>query len=239
MKKNMYTRITLVLFIIGLMIAVQYNTIQQPAERDTRDIWDIREELSMEKQRHSTLLEEIRSLHEVVDRYEQSEKTSLQAALSETVNRLQTQAGLTKVVGPGLILRIEAAPELIEMGYVIREISPDLLTQLLNELFKNNAIDVAIDGNRVVQTTAIRDINGRTTVNSVPISSLPFEIYVGTSSFKEAQKMYNSLQASSLVDSFYLDNFNLVIEEPMTQLTISAFDQPLTNDYLTEVEKGE
>ncbi len=125
------------------------------------------------------------------------------------------------------------------MGYEIKEISPDLLTQLLNALFKNNAASVSLDGNRVVQTTAIRDINGKTTVNSVPLSSPPLEIYVGTSSYKEAQKMYNSLQASTFIDSFYLDNFNLIIGEPTEHLTIPAFDQPLTNDYLTEVEKGE
>lgn len=227
------------LFIIGLMIAVQYNTIKQPAERDTRDIWAIREELAEEKQRHSALLAEIRSLNEVVGRYEQSEKANLQSALNETLNRLKLQAGLKEITGPGVILRVEPAPELVEMGYEIKEISPDLLTQLLNALFKNNAASVSIDGNRVVQTTAIRDINGKTTVNSVPLSSPPFEIYVGTSSIKEAQKMYNSLQASTFIDSFYLDNFNLMIEEPTDHLTLPAFDQPLTNDYLTEVEKGE
>lgn len=239
LQRNMYTRITFVLFIIGLMIAVQYNTIQKPAERDTRDIWAIREELALEKQRHSALLAEIRSLHEVVDRYEQSEKVNQQAALNETLNRLRLQAGLTEIMGPGVRLRVEPAPELIEMGYEIKEISPDLLTQLLNALFKNDATSVSIDGNRVVQTTAIRDINGKTTVNSIPLSSPSFKIEVGTSDFKAAQKLYNSLQASTFIDSFYLDNFNLVIEEPTEQLQIPAFDQPLTNDYLTEVKKGD
>ncbi|WP_249664287.1 DUF881 domain-containing protein, partial [Lysinibacillus sp. D4B1_S16] len=82
-------------------------------------------------------------------------------------------------------------------GYDIKEVSPDLLTQLLNTLFKNDATSVSIDGNRVVQTTAIRDINGKTTVNSVPLSSPKFDIYVGTSDYKAAQKMYNLLQAST------------------------------------------
>lgn len=235
----MYTRITIVLFIIGLMIAVQYNTMQKPAERDTRDIWAIREELAQEKQRHSTLLAEIRSLQEVVGRYEQSEKVNQQAALTETFNRLKLQAGLTEVKGPGVILQVEPAAELIAMGYEIKEISPDLLTQLLNELFKNDATSVSIDGNRVVQTTAIRDINGRTTVNSLPLSSSSFVIYVGTSDFKAAQKMYNSLQASTFIDSFYLDNYKLGIGEPIEHLQIPAFDQPLTNDYLAEVKKGD
>jgi len=76
-------------------------------------------------------------------------------------------------------------------------------------------------------------------VNSIPLSSPTFEIHVGTSNYKAAQKLYNSLQASTFVDSFYLDNFNLVIEEPTEQLQIPAFDQPLTNDYLAEVKKGD
>lgn len=235
----MYTRITLVLFIIGLMMSVQYNTIRQPAERDTRDIWAIREELSEEKKQHSALLAEIRSLNAVVDRYEQSEETNKQAVLSETVESLKQQAGLTEVIGPGVILRINPAQELVAMGYDIEEISPDLLIQLTNALFKYGATNVAIDGKRIVHTTAIRDINGKTTVNSVPLSSPPFEIYVGTNSYKEAEKVYNSVQASTFIDSFYLDNFNLIIEEPTDELTIPAFENSLTNDYLTEAKKGE
>ena len=52
------------------------------------------------------------------------------------MNRLKLQAGLTEVIGPGVVLRVEPAPELIEMGYEIKEISPDLLTQLLNTLLR-------------------------------------------------------------------------------------------------------
>lgn len=239
LKKNMYTRITIVLFIIGLMMAIQYNSIRKPAERDTRDIWAIREELSEEKKQHSALLAEIRSLNDVVSRYEQSEETNMQVVLSETVESLKQQAGLTDIIGPGVTLRINPAQELVEMGYTIEEISPDLLIQLTNALFKYGATVVAIDGNRIVHTTAIRDINGKTTVNSVPLSSPPFEIHVGTNSYKDAKKVYNSIQASSFIDSFYLDNFNLIIEEPTDELTIPAFENSLTNDYLTEAKKGE
>ena len=220
-------------------MAVQYNTIRKPAERDTRDIWAIREELSEEKKRHSALLAEIRSLNDIVNRYEQSEETNRQVVLSETVESLKQHAGLTTITGPGVTLRINSAPELVAMGYDIEEMSPDLLIQLTNALFKYGATNVAIDGNRIVHTTAIRDINGETTVNSVPLSSPPFEIYVGTNSYKDAKKMYNSVQASSFIDSFYLDNFSLIIEEPTDELTMPAFENSLTNDYLTEAKKGE
>lgn len=227
------------LFIIGIMMAVQYNTIQKPTERDTRDVWALREELSEEKKRHSTLLAEIRTLTEVVNRYEQSADENPKVVIGETIERLKGQAGLSTITSPGVKIRIEPAQELIEMGYEVKELSPDLLIQITNALFKSEAINVSIGGNRVVQTTAIRDINGETTVNGEPLNSPPFDILVGTESYDAAKQIYNSLQASTLADSFYLDNFDLIIEEPTDQLTITAFDNPLTNDYLTEVKKGE
>ncbi|CAM5180357.1 Cell division protein DivIB [Lysinibacillus sphaericus] len=48
------------------------------------------------------------------------------------------------------------APGKSMWGFTVKEISPDLLTQLLNELFKYDAASVAIDGSRIVHTTAIR-----------------------------------------------------------------------------------
>ena len=217
------------------MIAVQYNTVKQkPTERDTRDLWEIREELAKEKKQHSNLLEEIRSSNEVIQKYEATESTSPEIALNETINNLKHQIGLTEVVGPGLTIRIELAEELILMGYEIEEVSPDLLVQLINEIFMYNGIYMEIDGTRVVQTTAIRDINGQTTVNSIPLRTPPIEIRVGTSSFENAQKLYNHLMASSFMDSFYLDNFKLSINEPIERLKIKAYDNVLKNSYLTE-----
>lgn len=239
MKKRMYIRITLVLFILGFMIAVQYNTVQNPAERDTRDIWAIREELAEEKQRHSALLGEIRSFNEVVQKYEVNESESPEIILKETVDTLRMQAGLTDILGPGLTIRVKPSEELVALGFPIEEVSPDLLNQLINDIFMNNGVNIGIDGNRIVQTTAIRDINGRTTVNSMPLSKPPFDIHVGTSTFEHAQKLYNYLLASTFNDSFYLDNFKLMIEEPTDRLNIKAFDGELKNDYLIEEVKGD
>ena len=50
-EKSEYNwKFAIVLLIVGFMIAIQYNTMKSPEERDTRDIWAIRHELSTEKQ---------------------------------------------------------------------------------------------------------------------------------------------------------------------------------------------
>ena len=70
MKKIISFRFSLILFIIGLMTAIQYNTLNEPNSRDTRDVWEVRQELSREKQLHSELLSEIGLLSETLSKYE-------------------------------------------------------------------------------------------------------------------------------------------------------------------------
>ena len=65
MKKK-YVNITIVSFIIGFMLFVQYNTVQDPTIRDTKDIWEIRNDLLEEQKRHSNLLTSIKDVNEKI-----------------------------------------------------------------------------------------------------------------------------------------------------------------------------
>lgn len=239
MNKKIVTRITIVSFIVGLMIAVQYNTVQNPTTRDTRDIWAIRQELSEEKKRHSELLSEIGTYNDLIKEYENNEKEQQANLLENTVEELNEQVGLTSVTGPGVILKISPALELINSGYSVENISPDLLIRLVNEIYHYNGLYVEIDGQRLTHTSAIRDINGETTVNSVPIRNTNVEIKVITDSYEKAEKLYGYLFASTFKDDFYLDNLNLSISKAQSEITISPYDGKLPNQYLVEDNKGE
>ncbi|RUL55902.1 MULTISPECIES: DUF881 domain-containing protein [Lysinibacillus] len=239
MDKKVITRITVVSFIVGVMIAVQYNTVQMPTTRDTRDIWEIRQELSEEKKRHSELLSEIATLSSVVEEYENNDTESQAQILKDTVEELKQRAGLSSITGPGVVLNIVPAAELLEMGFQIEPISPNLLIRLVNEIYRYNGHFIEIDGQRLVHTSAIRDINGKTTVNGVPIDSTNIDIYIITENFEKAEKLYSYLFASAFRDDFYLDNLSLVINEAQPSITVSAYDGNLSNTYLVENDKGE
>lgn len=239
MNKKVVTRMTIVSFIVGVMIAVQYNTVQNPTERDTRDIWEIRQELSEEKKRQSELLAEILTLKGVVEEYENSNSDNQGQVLHNTVEELKRKAGLSSVSGPGLIVNILPSIELVELGYQIEPISPDLLIRLINEIFRFQGLYIEVDGQRVVHTTAIRDINGSTTVNGIPISKTDVEIRVITENYEKAEKLYNYLYASTLKDAFYIDNLNLEIYEAQNEVTVSAYDVNLSNTYLVEDKEGD
>jgi len=230
-------RFTIILLIIGLMVSIQFNTIKTPQSRDTRDVWEIRRELSKEMQLHSELLKEIRSANETLGKYENIQSESPEEALRETVMNLREAAGLTEFTGPGLVMVIRPSIESMATGAGIATISPELLNRLLNEINRYRNQAVGIDERRLIPFSAIRDINGETTVNGLPVRTPPFEIKVGTGTMEEARQLYNALHASNIADDFFIDNLTLDIKEPVSQLNIPAYDQPIENKFLFEAEK--
>lgn len=239
MKYKRISRFTLILFIIGFMLAIQYNTIQNPTERDTRDVWEIRKELTSEKQYHSGLLTRIREADQLAEQYEESNLERPERLVEESILQLKNQIGLTQYVGPGIVIHVEPSAEAIAFGYPISEISPELLVRFVNEMNRFSAKAIEIDDKRLIYSSAIRDINGRTSINTLPIRTAPFDIKIGTDSIETAEKMIGQIQASGLSDDFYIDNLQLTIEEPLNELTISAYDQPIEVKYLTEWKDGE
>ncbi|MFF5993224.1 DUF881 domain-containing protein [Lysinibacillus sp. KU-BSD001] len=238
MTRKMYIHITLISFIIGLMLAVQYNTVQSPEKKETTDVWEIRQDLSDEKKLHSELLTNIRQAQDIVRKYEDKELGDPEAILAQTVEDLQEAAGLKEVTGPGITISITPSPELIAFGYEINEISPSLLIRLVNDIYRYKGHYIELNGQRVIHSSAIRDINGKTTVGSVPIGKTNVEMIVITETEEEAAKLYNHLMASSFMDEFFIDNMMLTVEQPETTLTVRATDMDIRNTYLTE-HKGD
>lgn len=236
MKKKVFSRFTMILFVIGLMTAIQFNTINEPDSRDTRDVWEIRQELSREKQLHSELLSEIDTLDETLEKYQESESDSPEQALQETVETLRKEAGLTELTGPGLRIAIEPSPEAVATGQNIEQISPALLIRFVNEINRFNEIDLTIDGKRLINTSPIRDINGRTTVNGQPIGTPPLELTIVAGTFENAEKLYNHLNASPILDNFYIDNLSVDVKRPQKKITIEAYDEELGLDHLKAAE---
>ncbi|WP_413365347.1 DUF881 domain-containing protein [Lysinibacillus sp. 3P01SB] len=234
MTKKTTIHITVISFIIGFMLAVQYNTVQSPKKVETTDIWEIRQDLSDEKIRHSELLTQIRQAQETIRQYEDEELDNPEAILARTVDQLQASAGIKEISGPGLVMNIAPSQELMEFGYQVEEISPQLLIRLVNEIYRYKGHYLEIGGQRLVHSSAIRDINGKTTVNGTPIGKVDVEIKVVTDTEEEASKLYNYLLASSFMDEFFIDNMLLTVEAPQPSITVDATDLEIRSTYLTE-----
>ena len=113
-----------------------------------------------------------------------------------------------------------------------------MLIRLVNEINRFNGLYVSIDGKRIINTTAIRDINGQTTVNTKPVDTPPFSIKIISKSLEDSEKLYNHLLASRILDDFYIDNLTLTVSEPQTDLVIEAYDGAIDTKYL-QASEGE
>jgi len=229
---------TLVAVILGFMIAIQFQTVKAPAERDTRDMWQLREALLKEKELQTSLVSEIRSNEDKLSIYDSKQKQSKEQVLSETLAELKLEAGLTKVTGPGITLKITPALEAMEPGQHVVQISPELLQRLVNELNMYQAKYVSIDGQRIINTTVIRDINKETKIDGHAIRTFPVVVKVIVDNLDEAEKLYNRMNVSKSRDDFYTESLILSTSKPEKSVTIPAYDQPLRIRFMSP-ENGE
>jgi uncharacterized protein YlxW (UPF0749 family) len=238
-KPNKKTSFTLIAAIIGFMIAIQFQTVKKPIERDTRDIWQLRDALLKEKELQSNLLTEIRSNEKKLAAYDSKRKQSKEQALRDTLQELKQEAGLTEVTAPGIILKIEPVYEEIQLGKpVTKVVSPELLKRLLNELNMYGAKYVSIDGRRIINTTVIRDINSETKIDGHVIRSMPFEVRAAVDNMKAAEKLFNRMQVSKSTEEFFIENLRLTVTSPNPAVTVPAYDNPIRIKEMETVEEG-
>ncbi|WP_223596022.1 DUF881 domain-containing protein [Neobacillus bataviensis] len=238
-KQKLNISFTLVAAVVGFMIAIQFQTVKKPEERDTRDIWQLREALLQEKELQSNLLTEIRSNEEKLSAYESKRKQSKEQALRDTFQELKIEAGLTEVTGPGITLEIEPVVEDIQLGDpVTRVVSPELLKRLLNELNMYEAKYVSIDGQRIINTTVIRDINNETKIDGHSIKSLPIEVKVAVADSTTAEKLYNRMKVSKARDEFFTEGLRLNISAPIPNIKVPAYDNPIRIRFLEPIKEG-
>lgn len=221
--------------IFGLMLAIQFQSIKEPAVRDTRDMWQLREALKQEQEIQTNLLLEIRKYEELIDTYENDESQSAEKTLKETLEELKKEAGITKVTGSGITITIEPLFDEEVAQTEVENIAPDLLKRLLNELNSYGAEHIAISDRRVVNTTVIRDINGQTKMDGYSLNSYPLEIKVIS---QDAEKLFNRLNGSTTMDNFAIDNLGLSISEPKDRIVIPPYDDAIRIKKMKPVEEG-
>lgn len=67
---------------------------------------------------------------------------------------------------------------------------------------------ISIDGQRIINTTVIRDINNETKIDGHSLKNLPIEIKVAADNSAAAEKLYNRMKASKATEEFLLKTFD-------------------------------
>ncbi|MGD6871679.1 DUF881 domain-containing protein [Sutcliffiella horikoshii] len=226
---------TIITIIVGLMIAIQFQTVQQPIIRDTRDTWQLRSDLNQEQEIQSQIIKEIRKYDKILEDYSKERDESKEAIVRETLEELKVKAGLTEMKGPGIKLTVKPLFDEDVLGNIQENISADLLRRFVNELNSYGVEEISIANQRIVSNTIIREINGRTKVNNAWIPNANFEIIVITS---DPTKLYNRLQVSRAMDEFAIENLLLEVSTPINEVTVPAYDEQIRVKHLEPVKTG-
>ncbi len=220
--------------IVGFMLAVQFHTNQEPIVRDTRDIWELRNDLESQKTTQQELFAEIYKYEQLIDEYSKSGTGGQLETLEETLADLKNDAGLTEVGGHGIELTIEPLLNDEELvGKPALSIHPELLRRLINELNGYGAEEISIDGERIISTTPIREVNGKTYINDKPISPLPVKVKVLS---RDSDKLHKEMLTSQSGEDFARENL-LLSPKPVDHVSLPAYSHQIRVKFMKE--KGE
>ncbi len=220
-KKKPLLSLTVLMMIFGVMVSIQFNSLQKPKIRDTRDVWELREDLSASKSKELELLKEIDKYDEMLKKYRNQEDQSKEAQLKQTLKDLKEKAGFTEVTGEGIELEITQLFSKDLTGEEVKNIPPDLLKKLMNEANMYGAKYISINDHRVINTSVIRDINGSTKMDGY---SLDGDIVNIKMISQQADKLYSRLNVSDIGDLFAQENFSLSISHPKKKIHLKAND---------------
>ncbi|WP_089737727.1 DUF881 domain-containing protein [Gracilibacillus ureilyticus] len=230
--------ISSICFIIGFMIAILFETNQSVELRDTRDSWEIRTALQQEQEIQQNLYNEIAASEALLQEYEKQPERQQMESLTESIELLKEQAGLTEIQGSGVIVTLQPIFQMDDSYQEYPELTAELLQFLINQLNDYGAAHMAIEQERLINITPIRNVNGRVYVNNSPIGSLPVEIYVLTD---DPERMINHIEVSESNDYFALENMEIITEQ-VTELVLPKFDETIDLgglDVLESQEEGE
>lgn len=237
-NKNRMISFSILFAVFGFMLSLRLNHSQEQHVRDTRDEWEIRQDLNEAQQSQLDMLSEISKYDELLSTYQKEEQASQEQAILHTLKNLKEKSGMEEVTGNGIIITISPLFSDEWTGEAVTSPPPDLLKKLINELNSYEAEEVSINDQRIINTSVIRDINGITKIDGISINEYPLIMKVIG---KNADKLYSRVTASDLDDLFAGENLDLQVEKPEKSVEIKAFEDSINVRYLepwTEEDGG-
>ncbi|MDI3256150.1 MAG: DUF881 domain-containing protein [Kyrpidia sp.] len=195
--KTLYVVLFAASTVVGFMAAVQIATVRQPATAHG-DIVELRSELVQQQAKQEGLLKTLGDLQRQLEKYQATggNRSDMAAALIQEVQDARRQAGLEPAGGPGVVVTVRDIPGPPVSGQDTH-IYDWMLQMIVNLLYGNGAEAIALNGQRLITTSFIREVNGVMQVNTHPIS-MPYVI----EAVGDAERMKAALTINPIVQDY-------------------------------------
>jgi len=233
-KKQIAITLGIMCFILTLGIVVQLNTIEEAttAVGKTRIDSKLKDEVLKWKEKYEIKYEELQVVEKELEKERQVSLSTDETSVDKQkkLKELNAYLGLTDVVGEGVIITVQDNTSSI-LGTANDVVHDGDLRKLVSEIKNTNAEAISINGQRIVQSTAINCVGALVQVNNESIGS-PFVIKV----IGEKNTLYNNLlRPGSYLD--YLDRAGLIVKvEKSDEITIEKYKGVLTDKYIKSME---
>jgi|LSQX01.3.fsa_nt_gb uncharacterized protein YlxW (UPF0749 family) len=216
-----------VFMLLGLLLTVQFRSVLHSNKGKPTVAYEIesyKEQLNVEKVKASKLREEIDKNLKLIEDFERSffERSNDKAFESEW-EKANIVAGLTNVVGNGVIIKLNDAPHRIS-----KDVEDDILhnidiVKVLNELKKAGAQALSVNNERIISTTGVICTGPTIRVNGTRYS-VPFEV----KALGPPGKMYSSLNTSEIIIDLKGRGLRIEIKEAK-DIVIPAYSGNIEN----------
>lgn len=177
-KMNRPTLVAVVA-ILGLLVAVAFNTTQRAAEAPTERSTDLSAVVESLETRRDSLEMRLAELRAQMDMYEReaAEESGVRETYLMELERAREAAGLSGIEGPGVEITLgdgsDLAPGSDPNDYLIHDSD---LVSVVNALQIGGAEAIDVNGQRIISTTPIRCAGTTILVNSDRLGS-PYVIH--------------------------------------------------------------
>lgn len=222
-KKNL--ALTFVLFILGLLIGISFTTQAKLNQRYSPRKESLIAFVKKKQREQEGLKAELVKVRTALAKYEKNlmlRQGDLKTELTN-LNQLKQQAGLTPLTGAGLEVVLGDAlqvPNSVDPdSYLIHDYD---LQIVVNALWRGGAVGMAINSERIVNTSSIRSSGTAILVNSRPLGS-PYRIKV----IGFPKKLIKALLQDNDAKRFFLDykqQYGLIAEyKVLKKITLPAY----------------
>lgn len=218
-------------FLLTIGIFIQVKTVKQSGTQVARTMGEkeLRDNVLEMKEKYEKQYKKLESKSKELDALISSVSVndSTSSELSEKLNEINSQIGLTALKGEGIIIRLEDGDE--ETSATVRDsvVHDSDLKAIVNDLCTAGAEAISINGQRIVSTTAITCIGNVIKINDEKIGN-PFEICaIGSKARLDGAVSMNGRTLSKMKKD------GIVVDVKRSDsVVVARFDGIFTRDYI-------
>ena len=233
-KKQVAITLGVMCFILTFGIMLQLNTLKDAVSTVGQGVKEngLRDDVLKWKEKYDITYDGLQRAEKELEKERKLSTSTDESSLEKQkkLKKLNTYLGLTDVQGEGVIITLQDNTSSI-LGTAEDLVHDEDLRRLINEIKNHNPEAISINGQRIVQTTAINCAGALTQINNEPVGS-PFVIKV----IGDKNTLYNNLlRPGSWLKT--LEEAGLVKKiEKSDSITIEKYKGVLTDKYIENVK---